>query len=172
MIDLETRKGELIALANELFHDITTLPSDVRSDTKLRTGIQILVREVNTKNLIFFSAGKPTDQAMFFAAEKAVRSAMHGHFASENSQKPFEMQFAGSITIDFEGILLQASCSGLLADEDVVSSMIILSRFTGYPVSFIMELVQRGGGILPKVITSSKESYHYLYKMVRSPKYS
>ena len=172
MIKLETRKGELISLAEKLFHDITTLPKDVRSDTKIRTGIQVLIREINTKNLIFFSAGKPTDQAMFFSAEKAVRSAMLGHFASENSQKPFEMQFAGSITIEYEGALLQVSCSGLLADEDVASGIIILSRITGLSVYSVMELVQRGGGVLPNVITSTKESYHYLYKMVRDLQYS
>jgi hypothetical protein len=163
-IDLIQKKSLIISTATDCFYRITGLPQEVRKDDKERTGIQVLVREPNTRNLVFISVGTPSEAAMFFAAEKAVRSNINGDNASENSANPDRMEFAGSVTCySYEGTEVQASVSGLKAEEDVTVGIMVLSSILEMTPKEVCRGVSVNGGRLPEAFSIKN---HYLYPIV------
>jgi len=162
-IDLQEKKQELILVATNAFDILTNLPKEMRGDDKERTGIQVLVREPGTRNLIFFSVGKPSEQAMFFSAEKAVRSHIHGDSASQNSSDPEKMEFAGSVSVCINGIHLQVSISGLKAEEDVAVAITILSNIFRVNPKQICLKIETTNGRLPDCFYLDR---HYLCKFL------
>jgi len=121
------KKAVLYNTAKELFFRLLVLPNESRYATKEITGMTVLVREIGTRNLVYFTIGQPSEASKFFVSEKATRSEILGDYASQNSEDPDNLKFAGSITFDVHGKKYQASCSGLKPTEDVFVSITLLS---------------------------------------------
>lgn len=166
MIDLNEKRQDIIAVATEMFEKFVSMPKSVRPDEKERTGIQVLVWEPGTRNLVMVSIKEPSEAAKFFAVEKAVRSHILSDMSSNDSAHPPTMQFAGSLSVfldelpghaDEEGIL-RASTSGLTAEEDAATSAAILAKITGVPFSKICDSVNNYGD-LPDWYNEENRSY-------------
>lgn len=163
MFDLNERRQDIIAVATELFEKFVNMPKDVRPDDKERTGIQVLVWEPGTRNLVLVSVKEPSEAAKFFVVEKAVRANTNSHYSSENSADQGRLMFPGSISlkindcpalVSLEGVgnrprVLIASVSGLKSEEDVAISAAILAKITGLTVYQICDNVNHNDGILP-----------------------
>jgi len=162
--DLIGKRAQLIELATQLFDQITKLPKEVRPlDDKPRTGIQIFLREEGTRNSIFASIYQPSEQAQSFSVEKAVRSETLGDFSSQNSEDPDHMKFRGCLTIFFQSVRIQASCSGLTGDEDAAVSLRMLRLITKLPTRFIIEFIIKNDGMVPGCFFDRN---HYLYELI------
>lgn len=168
MIDLNSKRQDIIAVATEVFEKFVSMPKNVRTDDKERTGIQVLVWEPGTRNLVMISIKEPSEAARFFAVEKAVRTHVNGDSSSANSADTPGMQFAGSLGIFWdelsghEGedeIFLFASTSGLKAEEDVAVSAAVLSKIAGVPFVEICDQVRSYGGQLPDWYDEKKRDY-------------
>ncbi|MFZ2310140.1 MAG: hypothetical protein WAW11_01190 [Patescibacteria group bacterium] len=150
MINLEEKKEEIIETATFWFRTLMDLSNDIRKDVKDRTGISVYIREPGKRNSLHFSIGEPSTDAQDFAVEKAVRSYVLGHVSSQNSEDPEKLQFAGSLTLEIDGTIIQVSVSGLQAFEDVFMAIQILSRISGtYTYSVCLRIAEEGGE-LPK----------------------
>lgn len=151
-INLKLMRGKLVATAYEAYDEIMALSHEERDDTNVRTGVQIFIREpgISERNSIFSSIYHPSEDAMAFSVEKAVRSYTLGHAASQNSEDPDKLQYRGSLTVTIDGITIQASCSGLTGDQDVYVSVIILSRIFACSTWHIMNKINEAGGELPE----------------------
>jgi hypothetical protein len=163
MTNLISFHPKMLALANALYSEIIALPREVRLDDKERTGIAIFMREIGTRDLITGSVANPSEAAKVFAVEKAVRSAVLEHYSSQNSADPEKLQYPGSLTIDLDGLKIQASISGLQSDEDAVASLILLAHYSGWSVKACIDHIQERKGELPVVIF---EPEHYLRKVL------
>ncbi|PKM91293.1 hypothetical protein CVU82_01695 [Candidatus Falkowbacteria bacterium HGW-Falkowbacteria-1] len=162
MINLDERRLDIISVATKAFEIITRIPNDVRKDDKERTGIQVLVRQPGTRNLVFVSIKEPSEAAKFFSAEKAVRSDLRFEMTSQESEDPKKLQFPGSVMIEVEdGHFLQASISGLQSEEDVAVAIAILSSLLSTIPSDLCERIRAQGGELPSCF---EEEGHYLYE--------
>ena len=157
------RRGAIISLATELFDDIIDIPS--RDDDKTRHGIQILVREVGNEkeNSIFESIYEPSEHAKFFAAEKAVRSAIYDDYTSQNSADTDLMQYAGCVMVTMNGSKYQASVSGLKSEEDVFIAVYLLAYVLDLTVHYVLSHIRENRGILPNEFSDGE---HYLHKMI------
>lgn len=155
----EKRQHLLPFWVDKFFEKLISLPSDIRPDVKERTGVAALLREVNTRNIIYFLVKEPSQAAQFFVAEKAVRSQILGHTSSMNSQNPDEYKFAGSVTIKLKGIEYQASCSGLKSEEDVFFSIFMLSLLFRIQKGWIIKHIKENGGVMPDF---ESEEFKYL----------
>jgi len=167
MIDLSEKRQSIIAVATEVFEKFVGMPKDMRPDDKERTGIQVLVWEPGTRNLVMVSIKEPSEAAKFFAVEKAVRSHVLSDMSSDNSAHPPTMQFPGSLSVfldelpgheEEEGILL-ASTSGLSAEEDAATSAAVLARVTGNSFTEICDCVNDFAGGLPDWYDEADRSY-------------
>ena len=159
-INLSEKRAEITAKGVELFDQIVNIPDEIRVDTTdKRTGIQIFMREVGTRNSVFISIYQPSENAQTFAVEKAVRSETLGHYSSQNSEDPYEMKFRGSVTVDFATDKYQASVSGLKGEEDVAVAVILLSLVVGLSVQYIIDKIVEKNGQLPN---SFFDTRHYL----------
>jgi len=161
--DLVGRRAHFVAYATELFDKITHLPKEIRPDNKERTGIQIYLREVGTRNSVFASIYEPSEQAQIFSVEKAIRSETLGDYSSQNSEDPDYMKFRGSLSILFNKSRIQASCSGLSGDEDTAISLLLLSFLTQLSVDSLIKHVLVQGGMIPECFFDRN---HYLYKLI------
>lgn len=146
-IDLNAKRAALQKTAEEMYARITGLPADVRNDDKQRTGIQFLLWEPGTRNLIIGSVGSPSEAAQFFAIEKAVRASENGEATSQESDDPEKMKFAGSVGMPVGKSKFFASVSGLQAAEDVVVAIKLLSTATDLSVSEIVDTVYTPDGV-------------------------
>jgi NCAIR mutase (PurE)-related protein len=155
--DLNERRQDIIAVATELFEKFVNMPKDVRPDDKERTGIQVLVWEPGTRNLVIVSIKEPSEAAKFFSVEKAVRSHVLSDMSSQNSANPPTMEFAGSLSVFIDELpgdengagILRASTSGLTAEEEAAVSASVLARITGKSFVEICDSVRDFGGDLP-----------------------
>jgi hypothetical protein len=138
-IDLKDRKENLVEHMSVTFRLLNLLPPAWRNDEKARTGIMVLIREPDTRNLIFFPVEQPSEYAMFFAAEKAVRSHIMQDAASENTSDPMRMQFAGSISVHMNGMYIQISVSGMKSEEDVALAENIIGNGGKLPECFFQK---------------------------------
>lgn len=165
MINLNDRRQNIIDIASEIFNKILLI--DGRQDDKVRTGIQILVREVDTRNLVFISMAEPSEAAKFFAIEKAVRSGVLCDATSQDSEDCSRFQFSGSIMLDLANLadhpenvgLFQASVSGLKPEEDVLVAMVILAKLFELPFCDLHQNIETNLRALPKVLFTED---HYL----------
>lgn len=158
-INLNEKRGGIIAVGYKYYDQIMSLTGKFRNDEKPRTGIQIFVREPGTRNLMIASIYKPSEAAQFFAIEKAVRSRVKLDWSSQNSEDPDAMEFRGSVMAEFNGITLQASVSGLTADEDTnIAVRILAYLFKVEPRAIIDDIINHDGE-LPYFFT---ENGHYL----------
>lgn len=163
------KKG-LTEFTDALFRTITTLPVDIRPDDKQRTGVQTLIRElspsnVSTRNIVVFSVRQPSEAAQFFVHEKAVRSALYGDAASQNTADDEKFQFAGCITFTLpDGRKIQVSTSGLKEEEDVFVSIILLAYILNFTIKKVIGNVLENGGKLPEFITKPS---HYLFNLMK-----
>jgi hypothetical protein len=161
------RKKKLIDCATKAFAHFVGLPKDVRPDDKERTGIQVLVREPGTRNLVYFSVGQPSEAAMFFAVEKAVRAETLMHPTSQQSEKADVMKFRGSVRFTADGKTYQASVSGLMADEDVAVAVKILSFLFGKSSRNVCGGIINDGGFLPdRFVVSGNYLYDFVMKEI------
>lgn len=158
-IDLAPRQTEFFSVARQLFNRITHLPITSRGFDINGTGIQVLVRQPGTENIIFFPVYSPSGSASFLAAEKANRSYFKGESASQNSANPEKIEFAGSVTVKFKEIELQASVDGLEWEENVAIAVFMLSCGLGLPPNIICDNVMKNGGRLPPAFFTGS---HYL----------
>lgn len=161
--DLQVMKHDVRNLSENYFERIINLPAEVRRDTKTRTGIQILIKEVDTKNLICFPVNFPSEQAQHFVHEKAIRSEFWNHSASQNSENPELFQYRGSVTVCINGKRIQSSTSGLMGDEDVFISIVNLAHVTGLSVKEVIKNIKTNDGLLPSSFNDKK---HYLHQML------
>ena len=166
-VELNKHRISITTVAKDWFEAITKLPKNIRPDDKERTGIQVLVREPGTRNLIYFSVFEPSEAAKFFSIEKAVRSHILGDYSSENSGNSGQMQFPGSITVRIQGVEIQASVSGLKAEEDVVVSVMILAGIFNLSPALLCKEVLESGGKLPASFFD-KKSYFYPFVSAKS----
>jgi len=129
-INLSEKRELIQKLGKELFDRITKIPTEVRTDDKPRTGIQIIARELRTRNIVMESIYEPSEAARFFAVEKTVRTECFCDKTSQESQISEQMRFAGNVSIYYYDTELEihVSVSGLKAEEDVLIAIIILSR--------------------------------------------
>mgnify|MGYP000848891163 CR=1 FL=1 len=156
-MDLNEKRQDIISVATEMFEKFVNMPKSVRPDDKERTGIQVIVWEPGTRNLVMVSIKEPSEAARFFAVEKAVRSHILSDMSSGNSEDVATMQFSGSLSVflnelpgheDNEG-LLRASTSGLTAEEDAAVSAAVLAKVTGSSFVQICDNVDEHWGKLP-----------------------
>jgi len=163
--DLNGWRNEITAAASRCFIHLVSLPESVRKDEKKRTGIQVLVREPGTRNLVYESIYEPSEAAKFFSVEKAVRSYLRGDVSSTNSENPEKMEYTGSITyvVIVGEKYLQVSVSGLKAEEDVTIAIIVTAAVVKVPPLDIMKRIQEMGGKLPDVLFDKDG---YLYRML------
>lgn len=169
MIDLNAKRQDVIAVATELFEKFVSMSKDVRSDDKKRTGIQVLVWEPGTRNLVMISAKDPSEAAKFFSIEKAVRAECNFDHSSQNSANPGKMQFAGSVALQMNEIpgfgnlsgnaILVASTSGLKEEEDVAVSIAILSKITGLTFKEVCNIIDLNDGLLPDWCYNETKGY-------------
>lgn len=148
-INLPDLEPVLFHTASEIFDQLINMDQSKRPDVRHRTGIQVLVREIGTDNLCFFSVQKPSQKAQFFASEKAVRSDLKEDCASQNSENPDAYQFAGSITVAFGSSLFQCSVSGLKATEDVFVASHVLANALSISQYRVLRIVKVNRGKLP-----------------------
>ncbi len=164
-VDLEKMKKQIASLAKDWFEVITNLPGDIRTDEKERTGIQVLVREPGTRNLIYFSVASPSDAAKVFSVEKAIRAHVLGNRSSQNGANPEKLEFAGCVSLFINGAQIQASVSGLKSEEDVFIAVMILSCLSGLSPAAVCKNIKANGGELPACFV---DKAHYLYPFVRA----
>ena len=148
-INLELKRKLIAKTASKYFHSIIALPQWIRTDEKERTGIQVLVIEPGTRNLVMISVKDPSEAARFFAVEKAVRSDVLGDASSLNSGDEENMKFAGSVTVYINEMKIQASVSGLKAEDDVVIAIRILAAIFDITPKAIISNIRKNGGKLP-----------------------
>lgn len=160
-LELKEKKQDIIDVATELFEKFTKMPKDIRSDDKERTGIQVVVWEPGTRNLVTASIGKPSEVAKFLAVEKAVRSLNKGDVSSENSADADLMQFAGAVSIVSGRHILTASVSGLKSEDDVAISIAILAKLSHMSFIEVCENIEFYGGFLPIYLYSEVEDRGY-----------
>ena len=168
MIDLDSKRQDIIAVATEVFEKFVGMPKDLRPDDKERTGIQVLVWEPGTRNLVMASVKEPSEAAKFFVVEKAVRTHVNGHSSSADSEVIADLQFAGSLNVFLDelpghegedNVFLYASTSGLTAEEDVAVSVAILSKISGATFAEVCDSVREYGGRLPDWYDEKKRGY-------------
>ena len=163
MIDLKEKCENIIFAVQGCFGALNGLPNEVRKDDKERTGIQVLIREPGTRNLLFFPVAFPSQAAMFFAAEKAVRSYLLKDPCSQNSADPEKMEFAGSVMITVDGVSIQVSVSGMKAEEDVAIAVMTLAHIFNVNPKKICLQITMAGGRLPDCFYMSG---HYLRRFL------
>lgn len=172
MIDLNQKRQDIIAVATEIFEKFINLPKDQRPDEKERTGIQVLVWQPGTRNLVIVSVGKPSEAAQFFAIEKAVRSRVLSDMSSQNTEHEPSLQYAGSVSVFLneleghhgeEGILC-ASVSGLKAEEDAAISAAVLAKVTGTSFLDICNSVNNYSGYLPDWYEGERDYFEFLFQ--------
>ena len=157
--------------AQKYFDHLANLPKEVRSDTKKRTGIQIFVREPGTRNFAYVSVGQPSEAAKIFAIEKAVRSDVLGDICSQDSEDAENMRFAGSVSVptfyqkltvgtNYHKANIQASVSGLKAEEDVYVAMTVLATIFNCKLRNIPLMTVENGGKVPGCFF---DRHHYLF---------
>lgn len=168
-INLSEKRELIQKIGKELFDRITNLPKEVRPDNTPRTGIQIVARELCTRNLVMESIYEPSEAARFFAVEKTVRTQCLVHVTSQDSEDPECMQFAGSVSYYNEDDCKEfhVSVSGLKAEEDVTIAIIILSQILEKTIDEVIKNIGEAGtyqkaccgGHLP---TQWADKNHYL----------
>ncbi len=167
--NIAASEATLRAIATEIFDSIAIIPTEVRGDSKKRTGICVLVGQPDSRNFVMFPIGEPPDVSRFFCAEKAARASVLGHYSSGNSRNPDHCRYAGCIVIltpnevDGKILLLQCSISGLQENEDVAGSILVLSRFLGVDTKTICQWMQCNGGVLPVELF---QEGHYLNRLL------
>lgn len=168
MINLNEKRNEVFEIASELFEKFTNMPKTVRTDEKERTGVQVVVWEPGTRNLIMVSVGEPSEAARFLAVEKAVRANAYADGTSSESEVASLNRFAGALSIfwDFgetekgQGRSeIFASTSGLKSEEDVAISIAVLAKITGKKFSEICDIIFHCDGQLPTWYDSGNRSY-------------
>ncbi len=170
-IDLNSKRQEIIALAEQLFHEITGLPPEIRPDEKPRTGIAVLVIDPNDQNnMLYFTIGEPSERARYLAVKKAVSSFIYGDVSSQNKENPVKLDFPGSFTFIDEGEgdldiwTCQASVSGLKGEEDAAIAVRILSLVFDLKPKEVIFNIRDHFGELPKAF---RQKDGYLAKILQ-----
>lgn len=147
-INLQEKRPELVDAAEGYFHVITNM---VREDDKVRTGIQVVIRDLeDLNNMVCFPVGKPPDRSVHLASEKGTRALLKGHKTSYESRDPEKMQYGGSVQVTINGKTFQASVSGLKEEEDIAVATMLLSCVLDSNSTKIYEEVVASGGIMPE----------------------
>lgn len=134
----EVLREPVESLGKELFDKIINLPKGIRSDNRERTGIQIVVRQPRTRNLVMVSVYQPSEEARFFAAEQTVRTESFDDPTSQVTACADDMKFAGCVSYyqDLE-TRYHVSVYGLIEKENTAIAIIILAHILNIPVSEI-----------------------------------
>jgi len=157
---LSKSENAIINIACDFFNLFNLIPQEIRGDSKKRTGIHFFITEPGTRNFISNSVGRPSEAARIFAIEKATRMGLLGDYSSQNSENIELMRFRGALTVEIEGIKIQASVSGLQSDEDAFTAVKILAYIFNISDAKVCKIVKKHGGILPE---SFNKKNHYLY---------
>jgi len=168
LINLQNIEAEVAAFGTILFEKIMNIPQKVRNDDKERTGIRIMIRETQSRNLIIVPVLKPSPLTEFFVVEKAVRSEIKGDYTSGNSHDQSLFRFHGSITIEIGGKKIQISVSGLQEEEDTAFAIKIAAHIFKLTESGIIDYLsnKHEHGRLPaSVIGRNKDNYLYKFMM-------
>ena len=136
---------------------------------KKRTGIQVLVQQPTTRNIVNVRIYDPSMVAITLVSEKATRANMKGHVSSTNSRNLDLMQFGGAVTATFDGITIQASTSGLEEEEDVLVSIAELAVQFDRPMLEICTNIAQNGGQLPPEFFEKSNFLHRLLQMPAKP---
>ena len=164
-INIEEQRQRLTSKAEELFNAVNAIPAETRGDTKQRTGITVLVRQIQTRNMIQFGIHFPSEATKFFVVEKAVRSELFREATSGHSANDDALRFEGSITFTTnDGIAYQVSTSGMLAPEDTGISVALMAEFLQIEVSeVIANITHHEHGILPDYFS---DKGHYMQPII------
>ncbi len=158
---LNSKREAILQTAEYCFDYITSVDSRVRLDDKIRTGIQVLVRVLNTRDLINAAIQEPSEHAKFFVTEKSVRAESHNHFSSGNTANADEFYFHGCVAVRIApDIIVHASTSGLKEEEDVAVSIAMLATLLGWSVRQVIENIELYNGCIHPAITDEKNYLH------------
>jgi len=156
-------------IGTAVFEHLRRIPQDIRpDDATKRPGMEILLRVINTRELLSVPIYDPVPFAKFLAAEKSVRTEIHAHKTSQDSEDIPKLKFAGCVSIFIGDEEVHASVSGLKGGpEDTVAAIIALSAAVDISVDSIIKEIQRDCGALPKEIFQQD---HYLHQLLEEYK--
>jgi hypothetical protein len=165
-LNLGNKKNDLHKLGMELFNYLTNLPQSVRVDKDPRTGIQVLLKNVDptSDDLITFPVYLPSDRAQTFVHEKSFRTQLWGDATSQNSEDEKLRKFRGCITLSIDGEIYHCSVSGLFGSEDVAIAIILMAKATGVSVNDVIINIGARKGKLPEEFC---EEGHYLAELLK-----
>lgn len=149
-IILKKKEPCIFELGKELFDKITTLPADVRPVDEKRTGIQIYIRQLGTRNSAFVSVYSPSKDDITFSVEQSVRTEILGDYSSQDSANPDLMRFAGCVVMELDGIKYHSSVSGLKETENVYMAVVLMREVLGINIKSIVDYLYFYGAMLPK----------------------
>ncbi len=158
-IKLPEMESQFAFISQMLFNKIISTPKEVRGDDKKRTGIQVLVRQLATANLVNISILNPSQLAKFFVCEKSTRLELLGDSTSEDTKDEAIMRFPGAIHIVADGMRYHVSVSGLQAHEDVAIAVYIAAYLAELSAKEICTQINLNDGTLPQTLY---EENHYL----------
>ena len=156
-------------IGTAVFEHLRRIPQDIRpDDATKRPGMEILLRVINTRELLSVPIYDPVPFAKFLAAEKSVRTEIHAHKTSQDSEDIPNLKFAGCVSIYIGDEEIHASISGLKGGaEDAVAAIIVLSAAVDVSIDDIISEIERDGGALPKEMFQHD---HYLYLLLEEYK--
>jgi len=155
-INLSKQKDRAISLGEELFNKITKFPG--RSDQE-RTGVQLLISEIGTKNLLLVPIYSPSDEDSSWMIELAKMSEDLSNFSSENTV----LSNAGNVIVIIGNSMYLTSSLGLKPEDNVFFAIRMLSYLQEISVKWTIENSKANGSKLPKQFD---DKGHYLYKLI------
>ncbi|MFA5155151.1 MAG: hypothetical protein WC453_01850 [Patescibacteria group bacterium] len=160
------KQAELMAISIGWFEAITGLPVSIRGADKNRTGIRVNIGDMDNegRNFTAFSAFKPSEFGIYFAAEKVARMRALGEVSSANSAND-KLRFPGAIAVTLNGYVYSCGVSGLRSEEDVFIAVMNLSCALQMSPWDVCANVRQHGGVLPDCFMDID---HYLHAAVNS----
>jgi len=141
MINLKEKQPALKALAERYFNRIMRESQETRGDEKhdQRTGIQVLLKFLQTRDMINFPVYSPSPEAQHFASHKSGITEVNNVITSQDVENVKIFWFRGCISFRFpDGIVIHCSLSGLLGSEDVAGAIILMAEAKGTNVDIII----------------------------------
>ena len=158
-------RQDILDLGLKLFTEIIKIPQSIRPDDRERTGIQILIKEIGTRNIFLEPIMHPSIAAQHFANEKAIRLELSGQYSSANTENERVLRYEGAVAVDYGKYKIVSSICGLKSQEDVLIAIVLLAFVTGQRSQNVINQIVLKKGKLPKFLFNAN---HYLYEVIKS----
>ena len=155
-INFSEQKDRAISIGEELFNKIIKFPG--RSDQE-RTGVQLLLSEVGTKNLLLVPIYSPSDEDSSWMIDIAEMSEDLDRFSSED----IGLVDAGSVIVIIGNKMYLASALGLKPEDNVFFAIRMLSYLLEVTFDWTIANIKENGGKLPEQFDDED---HYLHKLI------